>query len=836
MAKTPRRDDEPTRSRRVRAALAPLSRASVAATACILWVGLALPGLQLLPGAGGVRRQEHCDLAPERAARDRQRLCLDARSTRGDARTRTGGDQRVAGSAVADRRRGVARGRPRGEHPHRHGRHDGRPDTRLRRTAQPAERGDRRTGRSALRRTDIPPIPPGRASRRRRSAAVARRAARRRSHPRRRPRAAQSITFSTSPSDAFVGGFYVVGASASSGLPVSFSLAPGSSGVCTISGATVSFVGPGTCTVRANQAGNASYLAAPQVTQSMDVDDAVAVQTISFLSMPPSGAHVGDPAYNVNAKASSGLPVEFGTEGESAGICKVTGVKVHLIGEGTCTINATQRGNSKFKPAPPVQQSFSIGTDAASQSVQSINFTSTPPIGAGGRRDLRRCGDGQLGSHRGVLGRRRRARGCAPSPARRSRSSEPAPAPSGRTRQGTRATSPRRRCSRRSSSASSARRSRSRARRPRAPPSAARPTPSRRRRSSGLPVVFSANPSSASVCTVSGSTVSLTGAGTCTVDADQPGRRDARAGAAGPAVVHDRRPARAERPVDQLHLCAALGVGRRRRRPTRSPRRRARASRSPSPSRPRAPASARSPARRFHPSGSAPAPCVPTRRATRAIRPRRRSGSRSRSASQPQTISFTSSPPSSATVGDPDYVVGASATSGLAVVFSAARFERRDLHGLGLDRQLRRCRHLHRQRGSARRRDLRRRTSRAAVVHDRRPAGAERPVDQLHARRLRPARSSAGPRTGSPRRRARACPSSFSIDPASAGVCTLAGATVSFVGSGTCTIRADQAGNASYQAAPQVSAVLRGDHRRARRSASPRRRRAARPPAGRRTP
>ena len=76
---------------------------------------------------------------------------------------------------------------------------------------------------------------------------------------------------------------------------MSFSLAPGSSGVCTISGATVSFVGLGTCTVRANQSGNASYLAGPQVTQSVDVDDGVAVQTISFLSTPPSGAHVHDP-------------------------------------------------------------------------------------------------------------------------------------------------------------------------------------------------------------------------------------------------------------------------------------------------------------------------------------------------------------------------------------------------------------------------------------------------------------------------------------------------------------------------------------------------------------
>ena len=173
-----------------------------------------------------------------------------------------------------------------------------------------------------------------------------------------------------------MGGFYASGPPRARALPVSFSLAPGSSGVCTVSGATVSFVGPGTCTVRANQAGNSSYLAAPQVTQSMDVDDAIAVQTISFLSTPPSGAHVHDPPYNVDAKATSGLPVELDTEAESAGICKVTGVKVHLIGEGTCTISATQRGNSKFKPAPPVQQSFSIGGPSA-QSVQSISFTSS---------------------------------------------------------------------------------------------------------------------------------------------------------------------------------------------------------------------------------------------------------------------------------------------------------------------------------------------------------------------------------------------------------------------------------------------------------------------------
>ena len=41
--------------------------------------------------------------------------------------------------------------------------------------------------------------------------------------------------------------------------------------------------------------------------------------------------------------------------------------------------------------------------------------------------------------------------------------------------------------------------------------------------SSGLPVTFAAAPASAGICSVSGSTVSLVGAGTCTVVASQGG-------------------------------------------------------------------------------------------------------------------------------------------------------------------------------------------------------------------------------------------------------------------------------------------------------------------------
>jgi hypothetical protein len=44
----------------------------------------------------------------------------------------------------------------------------------------------------------------------------------------------------------------------------------------------------------------------------------------------------------------------------------------------------------------------------------------------------------------------------------------------------------------------------------------------------------------------------------------------------------------------------------------------------------------------------------------------------------------------------------------------------------------------------------------------------------------------------------------FSIDPASASVCSISGATVTFNQAGSCVIDANQAGDAKYQAAPQA--------------------------------
>jgi hypothetical protein len=75
------------------------------------------------------------------------------------------------------------------------------------------------------------------------------------------------------PASPPVGGQYTVTADGGrSGQPVIFTIDPSSGKTCVISGGqTVTFLSAGTCTIDANQAGNAQYQAAPQAQQSITV-------------------------------------------------------------------------------------------------------------------------------------------------------------------------------------------------------------------------------------------------------------------------------------------------------------------------------------------------------------------------------------------------------------------------------------------------------------------------------------------------------------------------------------------------------------------------------------
>jgi hypothetical protein len=162
----------------------------------------------------------------------------------------------------------------------------------------------------------------------------------------------QTITFGPISNQPYGTPPFTLTATASSGLTVKY--ASTTKPVCTVSGATVTLLKAGACTITASQAGNASWAAATPVTESFQVTKAS--QTITFGSLPNVPLSTG--SIIVSATASSGLTVAF--KSATTKVCTVSGTTVTLIKTGTCTIKATQPGNTGYTAAAPVDQSFQV--------------------------------------------------------------------------------------------------------------------------------------------------------------------------------------------------------------------------------------------------------------------------------------------------------------------------------------------------------------------------------------------------------------------------------------------------------------------------------------------
>ena len=181
----------------------------------------------------------------------------------------------------------------------------------------------------------------------------------------------QTITFGALSSQPLNGAPFTVSATASSGLAVAF--ASTAAPVCTVSGATVTTVSGGVCTIQATQSGNATYAAAPSVSQHFTVTPGSQTIVFGALSTQP----LGTAPFTVTAAASSSLAVTFTST--TAPVCTVTGAIVTLVSAGSCTIRAAQAGNSSYAAAPPVTQTFAV-----TQGNQTVIFgpLSNQPFGA----------------------------------------------------------------------------------------------------------------------------------------------------------------------------------------------------------------------------------------------------------------------------------------------------------------------------------------------------------------------------------------------------------------------------------------------------------------------
>jgi hypothetical protein len=177
------------------------------------------------------------------------------------------------------------------------------------------------------------------------------------------PKQTQTITFPTVNSKTFGDAPFALAATASSELPVTYMVI---SGPATIARNAVTITGAGVVTVEARQTGDVTYQSAVSVQQNITINKAA--QLISF--PVPAGKVLGDTPFSVSANATSGLNVDFRI---ISGPAVLNGTEITINGTGTVVVEASQDGNANYAAATPVIQSINVAKAA-----QAIAFGALP--------------------------------------------------------------------------------------------------------------------------------------------------------------------------------------------------------------------------------------------------------------------------------------------------------------------------------------------------------------------------------------------------------------------------------------------------------------------------
>ncbi|MDQ3817915.1 MAG: DUF4214 domain-containing protein, partial [Acidobacteriota bacterium] len=179
----------------------------------------------------------------------------------------------------------------------------------------------------------------------------------------------QTITFGALSSRTFGDVPFTVSATASSGLSVSFNSQ--TTPVCTVSGNTVSgytvtLIAAGTCTIRASQAGDTTYLPATPVDQSFTVAKATPVITWNN----PANISAGTPLSSTQLNATANVPGTF-TYTPAAGTILNVGVNqlsVNFSPTDAANYNSATKTVQLTVLASPTAVSFSSATYSVSES------------------------------------------------------------------------------------------------------------------------------------------------------------------------------------------------------------------------------------------------------------------------------------------------------------------------------------------------------------------------------------------------------------------------------------------------------------------------------------
>lgn len=178
--------------------------------------------------------------------------------------------------------------------------------------------------------------------------------------------AVQSISFGVLPSLAYGTAPFTLSASASSGLPVTYS----ATGNCTVSGNTVTLTSAGSCTITASQAGNGNYTSAPSVTQTFAINKAGTATAITSDLPDPSYAGQSVTVTFTVVATASGIGTPTGGVTVSAGALSCTA----SVSVGGCSLAPTTAGTLTLTATYSGDASFAASSGSASHSVQPFTF------------------------------------------------------------------------------------------------------------------------------------------------------------------------------------------------------------------------------------------------------------------------------------------------------------------------------------------------------------------------------------------------------------------------------------------------------------------------------
>ena len=176
----------------------------------------------------------------------------------------------------------------------------------------------------------------------------------------------QTISFPVLPEMTYLDPPVIISATASSGLPVTFTSS--NTTVAVMSGNELIANSTGNAEITALQTGDGTYAPARYI-RTLTVNKAD--QTLIFPE--PATRTYGDPDFSAGALSSCGLPVGYSSDNPSVAV--VTNGIIHVAGAGTANITATQEGNNLYYSAIDVTVTLTVN-----KAEQTIVFPAPDPV------------------------------------------------------------------------------------------------------------------------------------------------------------------------------------------------------------------------------------------------------------------------------------------------------------------------------------------------------------------------------------------------------------------------------------------------------------------------